>query len=213
MYISKRFDKIVSFLEKNGNAVTANSFDGVAVCFDEHYKENGQHIKRHVSGKISKLTLDIDKDNDCVEVTLDMDNLRSDFLLQKCKGNLTVTERFIADLGEDPETGLRDEDEVELDIEAENGVLDALLEAAEHICGLNSNEDKEYIVAEEYLNSETGDVEDSTILFSTYDEQEAREYAGKHEIQDHRKTQVAIWEMEEGSCRDSWIVKKNFQEN
>lgn len=70
--------------------------------------------------------------------------------------------------------------------------------------------DKEYIVAEEYLRRETGDVEDSTILFSTYDEKEAQEYAEKHEIDDLRDTQVAIWEMEDGSCRDSWIIKKNF---
>ena len=73
--------------------------------------------------------------------------------------------------------------------------------------------DKEFIVAEEYLNGETGDVDDSTILFSTFDEQEAQEYAEKHEIHDHRPTQVAIWEMEDGSCRDSWIIKKNFKEN
>jgi len=72
--------------------------------------------------------------------------------------------------------------------------------------------EKEYIVAEEYLHGETGDVDDSTILFSTYDEQEAQEYAEKHEIHDHRQTQVAIWEMEDGSCRDSWIVKMNFKE-
>lgn len=72
--------------------------------------------------------------------------------------------------------------------------------------------EKEYIVAEEYLHGETGDVDDSTILFSTFDEKEAQEYAEKHEIHDHRNTQVAIWEMEGDSCRDSWIVKKNFKD-
>ena len=76
---------------------------------------------------------------------------------------------------------------------------------------VSRSSDKEYIVAEEYLNGETGDVDDSTILFSTFDEKEAQEYAEKHEIHDHRMTQVAIWEMEEGSCRDSWIMKKNFE--
>lgn len=72
--------------------------------------------------------------------------------------------------------------------------------------------EKEYIVAEEYLNGETGDVDDSTILFSTFDETEANEYAEKHEIHDHRLTQVAVWEMEDGFCRDSWIIKKNFED-
>ena len=70
--------------------------------------------------------------------------------------------------------------------------------------------EKEYIVAEEYLHGETGDVDDSTILFSTYDENEAREYAENHVINDHRMTQVAIWEMEDESCTDSWTVKDNF---
>lgn len=72
--------------------------------------------------------------------------------------------------------------------------------------------DKEYIVAEEYLHGETGDVEDSAILFSTYDEDEAQGYAEKHVINDHRMTQVAIWEMEDGSCRDSWVIKRNFEQ-
>ena len=73
--------------------------------------------------------------------------------------------------------------------------------------------EKEYIVAEEYLHGETGDVDDSTILFSTCDEKEAQEYAENHVINDRRPTQVAIWEMEDGSCRDSWVVKRNFNEN
>ena len=72
--------------------------------------------------------------------------------------------------------------------------------------------EKEYIVAEEYLHGETGDVDDSTILFSTFDEQEAKEYAEKHVINDRRLTQVAIWKMENDSCQDSWIVKNNFKD-
>ena len=65
--------------------------------------------------------------------------------------------------------------------------------------------EKEYIVAEEYLHGETGDVEDSSILFSTFDQKEAEEYADKHVINDHRPTQVAIWEMENDSCQGSWM--------
>lgn len=56
-------------------------------------------------------------------------------------------------------------------------------------------------------------MDDSTILFSTYDETEAREYAEKHVINDHRMTQVAIWEMKDERCCDSWIVKANFKNN
>lgn len=126
----KRFDRIVSSLQEKGNEVKGES---ISFSFDERYKENSRINERHAFGTISRLTLDIDRKNDCVSITLDADDIRGDFLLQKCKGKLTVTERFVAYLGQDPETGLWIEDEVELDIEPEDSVLDALLDAAERL--------------------------------------------------------------------------------
>lgn len=126
----ERFDRIVSSLQKRGNNVKG---EGVSFSFNEHYRENGRLNKRQVSGKVSRITLDVDEKNGCVSVVLGMVDTWADFLIQKYKDKLTVTERFMADLEQDPETGLWNEDEVELDIEPEDNVLDALLDIAERL--------------------------------------------------------------------------------
>lgn len=157
----ERFDRIVSSLQEKGSTVTN---DHIAFRFNEHYRENGRLNKRQVSGKVSRITLDVDEKNGCVSVVLGMVDTWADFLLQKYKDKLTVTERFMADLEQDPETGLWNEEEVELDIEPENNVLDTLLDIAERLVSRKETVYKEQLIVETdkgcffYLYNADGDI-------------------------------------------------------
>ena len=157
----KRFDRIVSSLEKKGNSVEGKSF---GFLFDYHSFVKGECTDRHSSGEINSLVLDVDKENDCVNLILISTDEQSNFLLRKYKGNLTATERFTVDLGRDPETGLWDEDEVELDINPDDGILDTLLDIAECLASRKETAYKEQLIVETdegcffYLYDADGDI-------------------------------------------------------